>query len=286
MKLDENNLEGLQEKLTSMPKPNMKTHKKEEIYNHLVRIERTESVITTRYPLCYYLRKMTIPVVGVAVLMIYSIIGFSYIERENKTNPYSLPPNNHTNQNAQSPFDLGDVPVQQNLNQVSTFGMTYTINSVESTKEKGSLPIQVILERMRNKEIVPWDSLYESMTFDNQGNITNNYSYIIVNLTIQNDMDYPQETLFLNSCYLLGKNEKGDYIDKFEAMLFDKRLDVESKDYFHYPLKPKESVTFNLGFIAQDEDLDLYKNKMDLIINNSGTNKLDDENVRIIPLTY
>lgn len=156
--------------------------------------------------------------------------------------------------------------------ETSTNDLIYKINSVTKTKQRGPLPLT--------------DFFSDFLTIDNEGTILNDYSYLIVNLSIANNLEQ-EKLISLNSYYLLGKDSNGEYIDKFEPMLIDNRTDVEKRDYFHYTFHPKESATFNLGFILKDEVLDTYKNKMDLIIDNSGGNRmLENKDVRIIKILY
>lgn len=152
--------------------------------------------------------------------------------------------------------------------EVTTFGMTYKVNNITKTKKKGPLPKT---------------NIYDFLKLDEEGTIQNNYSYLILNLSINNDLDEEQE-ITLNSYNILGKNDEGVYQEKLEPMLFDKRSDVENSEYFHFTLKPKEKMIFNLGYIAEDDTLQQYRDSMELIINNGGTFNYGDKDVRIIKI--
>jgi hypothetical protein len=216
---------------------------------------------------------------GMVGILIVTVIVFSIY----KNNDF-IPNNNIFNNNVYS-NDNQKATQNNNINsdsdsilktvdmntEVSTFGMRYKVNSVEKSKHIGPLPMP---------------NLFDFLEFDKQGTIKNNYSYLIVNLAIQNDSEKEQE-ITLNSYNIYAKkNSDKEYTMKWEPMLYDKRTDVEKRDYFHFKLMPKEKVIFNLGYIAEDQLLEEYKSKMDLIINNGGTSNFYDKDVRIINIAF
>lgn len=150
-------------------------------------------------------------------------------------------------------FDMGS--------EVSTEGMTYKINSVSRTK-KG------------NHYLDNSDCPYPKI--DSSGNIINEYSYVIVNVTICNTIKSNKE-FYLNKCTL----ENGVSQMGVEPRSFDKGKDISRKDYFCYIFQPSEKSTFNIAYVVKDEDLDTKK--IDFIIDPNGIRPFTD-NVRIIQI--
>ncbi|WP_071396582.1 hypothetical protein [Bacillus tuaregi] len=221
-------------------------------------------------------KKGTKIIVSIIGIFMIAIIVYSFTRNND-----SLPINNiwsksnvtgeSNEQVKKESSSIKNKPLDMN-NEISTDGMTYKINSITRTKDKGLLPLT---------------SFYNDiLDLDNKGTILNEYSYLIVNLSIQNNLEQVKE-ISLNSYYIVGGNMEGGRAELFEPMLFDKRADVEKRDYFHYILQPNEKVTFNLGFIKKDAILDKYKEQLNFVINNGYTNEiLVDKNVRIIKIKY
>jgi hypothetical protein len=211
-------------------------------------------------------------ITGCIGILLVTVIVYSLFKNNDFLPDSNIWKNTNTQDNHTSTQNKDD-SIQKSVdmsNEVSTFGMTYKVNNIKRTKQRGPLPLT---------------NIYDFLLLDDQGTIKNNYSYLIFNLSIRNDLESEQE-ITLNSYTIYGKNSQDVYTLKLEPMLFDKRTDVEKRDYFHFTLQPKEEVTFNLGYIAEDKSLEEYKNHMDFIINNGGTSNFSDKDVRIIKIAY
>jgi len=147
---------------------------------------------------------------------------------------------------------------------IEAYKLNFTANSVEMTKQL-------------NKKF-PKPNVYlngSEFKFDNDGNITNEYSYYTVNLTIKNStnekIDY-----WLNSFGLLAKDQdlKKIYTMQSEVFLCDKD-NFEAKNYFQNSFEPNSEKNVTIGFIIKDEDFEKTPH-VELIINQSGS--ADDKN--------
>ncbi len=262
--------------LRSLPQPGMNPTKRKEIYQTLLQLEQSGRPFFNKR---MWLHRVQTAAVSVSALLLVSLIGLSYINYDAGTE--QTPASQTSQPGTETPW----LQAADMSEEVATYGMTYQIESVERTKEKGPLPIDRILQLRENGGIVPMSTLYDAIVFDQEGNILNDYSYLIVQLSIEEDLGQ-EHVIPLNNYYLVTKDAHGEYVDKFEPQLYDKRSDVEKRDYFMYPLKPNEKNTFQLGFIFPDEVLNQYQGRIDFVINNSGMMEVDDENVRVIPLEF
>jgi len=104
-----------------------------------------------------------------------------------------------------------------------------------------------------NLPVIP--DLAEYFGMDSKGTFTNNYSYVLVHLTIINDTDVDQEW-WLNSFSLNLKdaqniNRMGDY----EVNIYNDKERCNDKDYFFYIHPAHSRQEFTIGFFLTDEEL-------------------------------
>lgn len=124
------------------------------------------------------------------------------------------------------------------------YDIMYKVNNIEITKKRGDFDI--------------CDDGDEKK--DSLGNITNDYSYVVVNLTILDKCE--KDDIFgLNGIGLfLGK----EAMDGGELRAYNsKGRDIKGdKEYFSLSLKPNQKYDFNLAYIVKDDAIEKYKNDM------------------------
>ncbi len=126
-----------------------------------------------------------------------------------------------------------------------TFGpYTYKVNSAMESKEKGNFP-------------APTD-YSKRYTFDENGNITGDNSYVVVNLTIVNNTKEVKE-LYLNS----GR-----------------------KDYFSTQLEPSVEYTYDLVFIIPDESLKTNEGQLVIRRQDASTEKEYEDKMRCVEVKF
>jgi len=149
---------------------------------------------------------------------------------------------------------------------VLTDDLIFKVNSVEKTKERKQFPKPENTDRI---------------VTDENGNLINNMSYIIINVTIKNDRE--TERMFpLNSCWLNVIDDK-NVVHSCECRISSKLEDFDKKDYFEYTFHPKEEYTCDLIYIVEDENLQY--NNLIFKISISGVIGYDDDS-RYIKIKY
>lgn len=155
-------------------------------------------------------------------------------------------------------FEIGE--------EVLTDDLTFKVNSVEKTKERKQFP-----------NPPDWDRVVA----DEKGNLINDMSYLIINVTIKNNRE--AERMFpLNSCWVNAiddRNERGTY----ECWMSSKLEDFDKKDYFEYTFQPQEEYTCDLVYIVEDERL--QNNNLIFDINISGVVGYNDDS-RYVKIKY
>lgn len=144
------------------------------------------------------------------------------------------------------------------------YDMIFKVNNIEITKKKGNFDK---CEDWHEKK-------------DSAGNITNDYSYVVVSLTILDKCK--QDHLFgVNNIRLvLGKNAIiGEELRAYNS----KGIDPEDKEYFILSLKPNQKYNFNLAYIVKDDVVEKYKNDM-MVHCNSGEHGRRPPSIRDLPL--
>ncbi len=149
---------------------------------------------------------------------------------------------------------------------VLTDDLIFKVNSVEKTKERKQFPKPPNWERF---------------VTDENGNLINNLSYIIINVTIKNNRETTR--MFpLNSCWLNVMDDKNQ-VYNYECIMSSKLEDFDKKDYFEYNFQPKEEYTCDLVYIVEDEILQY--NNLIFNINISGAVGYDDDS-RYVKIKY
>lgn len=123
------------------------------------------------------------------------------------------------------------------------YDILYQVNSIEVTKKRGDFD-----------KCEDWDE-----TKDSSGNITNDYSYVVVNMTVQDQCE--KEDIFgVNDIRLvLGKDAKA----REELRSYNSQgVNPVDKQYFILSLKPNQKYNFNLAYIVKDEDAEKHKDDM------------------------
>lgn len=161
--------------------------------------------------------------------------------------------------------ELGEewIPEENKVNMpqsVETHGLDYNVNSVRVTKEKGDFLIE------------PYMKWTEYQSVDEMGNMTGEYSYAIVNVTIRNISDTPQK-LYLMNIHLQIRDQEGKTKYRLKGEMSEVRtfswLD-SSKGHTAatFELAPGESYEGELAFTESDEML--KDGKLELVIKPSA----------------
>jgi len=149
---------------------------------------------------------------------------------------------------------------------VLTDDLIFKVNSVEKTKERKQFPGPP-----------DWDRLVA----DESGNLINDMSYVIINVTIKNNRE--TERMFpLNSCWVNAIDDKNE-IYTYECRMSSKFENFDKKYYFEYTFQPKEEYTCDLVYLVEDERL--QDNNLFFKISISGVIGYDDDS-RYIKIKY
>ena len=124
------------------------------------------------------------------------------------------------------------------------------LNNISISKNKAELPEFDTFE--------DWDEIKDS-----QGNITNEYSYVVLNITMMNKGNENVE-VSLNSLLLHFGTEK-----------------KTSKNYFVEKLEPGKKLNVNVAYVAEDKQLNEYKDQLYLMTVLSG-NPLGEGTMQVI----
>ena len=137
------------------------------------------------------------------------------------------------------------------------------LNDISISKNKAELPEFDTFE--------DWDEIKDS-----QGNITNEYSYVVLNITMMNKGNENVE-VSLNSL-LLHFGTDGGYN---EARSFNSSEKKTSKNYFVEKLEPGKKLNVNVAYVAEDKQLNEYKDQLYLMTVLSG-NPLGEGTMQVI----
>ncbi len=154
-----------------------------------------------------------------------------------------------------------------------TFGpYTYKVNSAMESKEKGNFP-------------APTD-YSKRYTFDENGNITGDNSYAVVNLTIVNNTK-EVKVLYLNSMGLaVYKNNNTNECDYSECLSSSKLEGYGRKDYFSTQLEPSVEYTYDLVFIIPDESLKTNEGQLVIRRQDASTEKEYEDKMRCVEVKF
>ncbi|MEG2290721.1 MAG: DUF4352 domain-containing protein [Clostridium sp.] len=159
------------------------------------------------------------------------------------------------------------------IGEAVTFGpYTYKVNSAMESKEKGNFPAPT-----------NWSERY---TFDENGNITGENSYAVVNLTIVNNTK-EVKVLYLNSMGLaVYKNNNTNECDYSECLSSSKLDGYGRKDYFRTELEPSVEYTYDLVFIIPDESLKTNEGQLGIRRQDPTTRKEDEDKMRCVEVKF
>jgi hypothetical protein len=154
-----------------------------------------------------------------------------------------------------------------------TFGpYTYKVNSAMESKEKGNFP-------------APTD-YSKRYTFDENGNITGDNSYVVVNITIVNNTK-EVKVLYLNSMGLaVYKNNNTNECDYSECLSSSKLEGFKRKDYFRTELQPSVEYTYDLIFIIPDESLKSNGGQLCIRRQDPTTREEDEDKMRCVEVKF
>ena len=145
----------------------------------------------------------------------------------------------------------------------TTIEQAFKLNNISISKNKAELPEFDTFE--------DWDEIKDS-----QGNITNEYSYVVLNITMMNKGNENVE-VSLNSL-LLHFGTDGGYN---EARSFNSSEKKTSKNYFVEKLEPGKKLNVNVAYVAEDKQLNEYKDQLYLMTVLSG-NPLGEGTMQVI----
>lgn len=99
-------------------------------------------------------------------------------------------------------------------------------------------------------------------TKDENGTITNEYSYVTCNITIMNKGESDFETTLNNLWLYFGTNAGYTEVRSYNS----KKEDAFEKDYYYITLKPDVKYNFNIAYVVEDDVVDEYKTDMLIFI--------------------
>ena len=144
----------------------------------------------------------------------------------------------------------------------NTFDLEISFNKLSVSKEKGDFD----LIKNHNKEVI-----------DENGTITNGYSYVVMNVTLSNISGQEFETTLNNM--LLCANNISEY---FELRSYNSDQNIESdKDYYVINFTKKFKQNYNLVYII-DNILNNNSNKEMLLLCSFVNSMPDLENIPIV----
>lgn len=115
----------------------------------------------------------------------------------------------------------------------------YKVNSAIKTKKRGNFPTPTHREKL---------------SFDKEGNLIDDNSYLIVNLTIKNTTE-ETKVMSLNNNGLAPLHDNCEF--PLSECVSSSKLDgYGRKDYFKVKLNPKEEYTWDLVYADEDEFLE------------------------------
>lgn len=141
-------------------------------------------------------------------------------------------------------------------------------------------PIYVKLNSMSISKELPdvdlRDHWYAEM--DENGTITNEYSYVTCNVTIRNDGETGFETTL--NCLWLYFGVDGFYTEARAYNSNKSEEEINQRDYFHITFEPGVEYNFNIAYIAEDDRLEEYKS--DLLIFIGFLGKMPEDTYPVI----
>ncbi|WP_034439513.1 hypothetical protein [Clostridium ihumii] len=157
----------------------------------------------------------------------------------------------------------------------------YIVNKVERSKEQKNFKM---IKDYPMAKVNEEGKIIEEKTveIDEAGNITNEFSYFIINMTIKNKTDKVLEkNLGEYGIYYYDNNNK--IINGGSVLLTNKEDKGQDKRYFYYNLQPHEEFTTDLIYIMWDDELDY--NNVELIIGTVDY-KARGQNGKVLKVRY
>ncbi|WP_148409298.1 DUF4352 domain-containing protein [Murimonas intestini] len=167
--------------------------------------------------------------------------GNAVLDNRIISNPEKYPDQREITPSDSNVYQIGDT--------IDTSKLIFTVNSYHITKTKGAFDITDIKE-------TPLD-----VVLDNEDNISNNYSYVIIDMTIKNKQSKEVE-FYLNNLWLRFINKDSEYSGNniyYAGQLRgykDGQPADNGKAYFRRILKMNEERPLTLTYVISDEELD------------------------------
>jgi len=93
---------------------------------------------------------------------------------------------------------------------------------------------------------------------DENGTITNEYSYVVCNITILNKGEVNFETTLNNLWLFFGTNEGYTEVRSYNS----KKGNTFTKDYYYCTFKPDTEYNFNIVYVVEDDMINKFKSDM------------------------
>ncbi len=130
-----------------------------------------------------------------------------------------------------------------------------------------------------------WDGVPDYFEYDEKNDITNGYSYFVVNMSITcvKENTLVENKLWLNHIWLGVFDENGDKVDGSEACTTSSGNNYLEKDYFSYVMQKGDSLTADIVYVIKD-DVMSDENYYILEVNNHGVLPSDASEFSIIKI--
>ncbi len=196
-------------------------------------------------------KKSTIGIIAIAAVMIIVILA-SFIQSNNLWPPagsvfQGTPSSDSLGRDSSGAVasDSSDAPYNPMTDEktVSLADYKFTVLAVEISKSP------------KDFKLTPFDYV----TTDASGVITNEYSYLFVTFSVQeNREDRPKEELFyVNNQQVVACEGESLLSNKSEAIGMDQKIEGSSlKNTYRYPLAYQEEVTFTVAYTIENQYLD------------------------------
>lgn len=93
---------------------------------------------------------------------------------------------------------------------------------------------------------------------DENGTITNEYSYVVCNITVSNKGEADFETTISNFLLFFGRNEGYREVRSYNS----KKENTFTKDYYYCTFKPGKEYNFNIAYVVEDDMINKFKSDL------------------------
>lgn len=130
-----------------------------------------------------------------------------------------------------------------------------------------------------------WDGVPDYFEYDENNDITNGYSYLVVNMSITcvEENTLAENKLWLNHISLGIFDKNGDKVDGSETRTTSIGNNYLNKDYFSYAMQKGDSLTADIVYVIKD-DMMSDENYYILEVNNHGVLPSDASEFSIIKI--